>query len=93
MNVKLTLKSLWLAVMLTVATAAMAQTKVTGIVYEPDGTTPVIGATVVQTGTNKGTSTDADGKFTLTVKGKKPVLRVSYVGFPATKVVVENVNP
>lgn len=71
MNVKLTLKSLWLAVMLTVATAAMAQTKVTGIVYEPDGTTPVIGATVVQTGTNKGTSTDADGKFTLTVKGKK----------------------
>lgn len=53
MNVKLTLKSLWLAVMLTVATAAMAQTKVTGIVYEPDGTTPVIGATVVQTGTNK----------------------------------------
>ncbi|MDE6490408.1 MAG: carboxypeptidase-like regulatory domain-containing protein, partial [Muribaculaceae bacterium] len=71
----------------------MAQTKVTGTVYEPDGTTPVIGASVVQVGTNHGTSTDLDGKFSLNVKGKKPVLRVSYVGYPATKVTVENDQP
>ncbi|RYU83213.1 TonB-dependent receptor [Hymenobacter persicinus] len=45
------------------------------------------GATVVEVGTTNGTSTDADGRFTLTVK-PGATLAVSAIGFKAQQVVV-----
>lgn len=41
---------------------------------------PVIGASVVQDGTNNGVITDFDGKFTLSVPGDSKI-RVSYIGY------------
>ncbi|MDF1558600.1 MAG: carboxypeptidase-like regulatory domain-containing protein [Bacteroidales bacterium] len=53
----------------------MAQERqVTGTVYEPDGVTPVFGATVVIKGTATGTSTDARGAYSIRVTGDNPVL-------------------
>ncbi len=80
MHFKRALKFAWLLLMLVVATSAAAQDRVTGTIYESDGKTPMIGATVMEKGTKNGTSTDIDGHFSLKVKGKSPVLVVNSVG-------------
>ena len=46
---------------------AMAQTKVTGTVVSQENGEPVIGAAVKILGTNQGTVTDVNGKFTISV--------------------------
>ena len=55
------------------------QITVQGIVKDQTGE-PVIGASVVQDGTNNGVITDFDGKFTLSVPGDSKI-RVSYIGY------------
>ncbi len=56
-----------------------AQTKITGKVVSAEDSEPIIGASVLISGTNKGVTTDVDGKFTITVpKGNK--IKVSYIG-------------
>ncbi|HBB91838.1 MAG TPA: SusC/RagA family TonB-linked outer membrane protein [Bacteroidales bacterium] len=54
--------------------------KVSGTVQDKNGE-PIIGATVLEKGTNNGTSTDRNGKFTLEVAGPGSVLRITYVGY------------
>ena len=61
------------------AAAFAQQTKVTGTVVDTQNE-PVVGATVQIEGTNKGTTTNVDGQFTLDVKNGGR-LRFSYVGF------------
>jgi len=56
-----------------------AQTEITGTVVDETGET-VIGATVIEKGTNNGTVTDFDGVFTLKVS-PGATLVFSYVGF------------
>ena len=58
---------------------AFAQTKVTGTVIAQEDGEPVIGASVVIDGLNKGVVTDVDGKFTISVPAGKR-LQVSYIG-------------
>ena len=41
---------------------------------------PVIGASILEVGTNRGGVTDLDGHLTLTLEGNSNKLRVSYVG-------------
>ena len=59
-----------------------AQTqRVTGVVISDEDGQPVIGASVLVKGTQQGTITDVDGKFTLTnVPSSAETLVVSYVG-------------
>ena len=64
---------------LACALAAQAQTEITGTVVDETGET-VIGATVLEKGTNNGTVTDFDGVFTLKVN-PGATLVFSYVGF------------
>lgn len=47
---------------------------------------PLVGATVVQEGTTKGTITDADGKFSMELEGNRPSLRISYIGMCETTI-------
>ena len=54
--------------------------KVSGTISDSEG--PLIGATIMEKGTNNGTVTDLDGHFTLEVK-PNAVLVVSYVGYTA----------
>ncbi|MDE5625240.1 MAG: SusC/RagA family TonB-linked outer membrane protein, partial [Muribaculaceae bacterium] len=60
---------------------AIAQTKVVSgtVVYAGDDE-PLPGATILPVGGGQGTSTDLDGKFTLTVPASVTKLKVSYVG-------------
>jgi len=69
----------------------MAQERqVTGTVYEPDGATPVFGATVVLRGTTTGTSTDARGAYSIRVTGTNPVLEVQFLGYIKQEIPVGN---
>ena len=60
----------------------MAQDRqVTGTVFEPDGVTPIFGATVVLKGTATGTSTDSRGAYSMRVTGANPVLEIQFLGY------------
>ncbi len=69
----------------------MAQNKeVRGTVFEADGNTHVIGATIVLKGTNTGTNTNMDGAYTISVYGQNPVLVFQFVGYRKQEIPVGN---
>ena len=59
---------------------ALAQTKVSGTVVSQEDGDPIIGASVLVVGTNVGTVTNGQGKFTLTLPQGRTQIRVTYVG-------------
>ena len=60
--------------------ATLAQNKITGTVISQDDGEPIIGASVLISGTkNTGTTTNLDGKFTITVPKSKKI-KISYIG-------------
>ena len=68
-----------------------AQTSnVTGIVMGEEDGLPVVGATVLVTGTTIGTITDIDGKFTLSnLPGSAKTLQISYIGMKTQEVPIK----
>ena len=69
-----------LSFMLILACTTMyGQTEITGTVVDETGE-GVIGATVMEKGTTKGTVTDFDGNFKLKVEAGK-ILVISYIGY------------
>ncbi len=68
-----------------------AQNKVTGNVKDATGE-PIIGASIVITGTGKGAVTDLDGNFTLNAKDGDE-LTISYVGYNTQKKKVQGSAP
>ncbi len=75
-----------------IAMSAMAQNRsIHGIVISGDENDPIVGATVMVTGTNLGTTTDIDGKFTINnVPASAKTLKVSYVGMTSQEVPITN---
>ena len=69
--------------------AVFAQNKVTGTVVSQDDGYPVIGATVMVQGSKTGTTTDIDGKFTLSVPAGKKLV-ISYVGMKSQTVAAKS---
>ena len=63
--------------------------KVTGQVSDAEG--PLVGATVLEKGTNNGVITDIDGNFSIEVKPGATLL-VSYVGYISQEIKVGNQN-
>ena len=73
--------------MLLMASVALAQTvTIHGVVTDAGNGDAVIGATVLEIGTQNGTVTDFDGQFTLTVN-KGATLQFSYVGYKSQELV------
>lgn len=70
----------FLACLLLSVGLAMAQTKVTGVVTSAEDGEPVVGASVKVVGTNTGTITNTDGKFSLQAPQGSSRLEVSYIG-------------
>lgn len=92
MGLKLIFK-IFLSTLLVVLTSfsVMAQNRnVRGTVFEPDGTTPIPGATVVLKGTTTGTITSMDGEYQITVSGANPILVVQFLGFISQEASVDN---
>ncbi len=69
-----------LAVLFLFVGSAMAQTKVNGTVVSQEDGEPVVGASVLVVGSNIGTVTNGQGRFTLTMPQGKTQIRVSYIG-------------
>src|SRR5216684_2096751 len=64
------------------AGGAMAQERsITGKVTSKDDGQPVPGANVVVQGTGRGTSTDAEGNFKLTLESSDNTIAISFIGF------------
>lgn len=73
--------------------AAFSQTKnITGKVVDSKDGKPIPGATVVVKGTKIGTSTDAEGNFTLNVTGDAKSLIVTGAGFDRQELTIGSVN-
>ena len=71
----------------------MAQTRtVTGRVLSGVDGEPIIGASVVVTGTSTGTITDMDGNFSVKASNSAETLTVSYVGMESTIVKITGKN-
>src|SRR5690606_31340119 len=68
--------------------AGFAQKPVTGVVKTQDGE-PIPGASVMLVGTNLGTGTDSEGRYTLTLK-KGDRIEVHFEGFKSTTVTVSD---
>ena len=57
-----------------------AQTEVNGVVVSQDDNQPIVGATIQVAGTQIGTVTDINGRFTLNCPSENSVLKISFVG-------------
>ena len=65
----------------------VAQRTITGIVYDDQGV-PLPGATVLQEGTNNGTTTDFDGNYSITVEDGVEI-SASFVGYESLTILVD----
>jgi len=61
--------------------AAYAQRQVTGTVRGGDNNVPLIGASVLVTGTKIGAITDVNGKFSVSVSESASTIQVSFSGY------------
>lgn len=82
--------SLMLAIVITMlSTFAAAQIQISGKVLEAQTKEPLMGATVLQTGTNNGVSTNTDGSFEIDLlEGEESSIRISFTGFKSETITV-----
>ncbi|MGM0551371.1 MAG: SusC/RagA family TonB-linked outer membrane protein [Bacteroidota bacterium] len=78
-----------LALLLAGISFVMAQQKITGVVTDAEEGIPLPGVTVLLKSTNKGTTTDIDGKYQITVPSGETLL-FSFVGYETVEIPVEN---
>ena len=90
MKMTCTLKPIsWLwAILLLWTTGTFAQTLKGKIIDENQQVLP--GVNVVEKGTTNGTSTDANGAFSINLSGKESILVVSFVGYTPQEIPVNN---
>lgn len=81
--------SLWV---LFFSTASLSAQTITGSVVDESGN-PLTRATVVESTTNNGVLTDAEGKFSIELTGVSNQLTVSYVGYQTMTVEAESGSP
>ncbi len=72
------------------ASPAMAQVELRGSVSDAESGEMLIGATVVVSGSARGTATNQTGEFLLRVPSLPVTLRISSIGYQATEVTVNN---
>ncbi|MEA5259710.1 TonB-dependent receptor [Arcicella aquatica] len=76
----------------TVQLALAQQRTITGKVVAAESNETLIGANVLITGTPKGTSTNVDGLFTITVPENATSLTISFVGYTTKDVSIKGVS-
>jgi len=82
---------LLLAIFCLSSSVSLSQTRsVTGMVSDAKSGETLIGVSIMVKGSSLGTTTDANGKFNLTIAGNNAVLVINYVGYVKQEVPVEN---
>jgi iron complex outermembrane receptor protein len=85
----MTNRLLFLVAVFMLATAAVFAQTVSGRVTAKQDNSPLPGVSVLLKGTTTGTTTDADGRYTITVgNAANPVITFSFIGFAAQEIVV-----
>ena len=94
MKIEVNFKSLVLLVLFTaLSNFAFAQRTISGLVTDGENKEPLVGASIVVTGTTKGTLTDVDGKYTLSdVDAKATSLTYSFTGYASLTVPIGTSN-
>ncbi|MGC1243671.1 MAG: SusC/RagA family TonB-linked outer membrane protein [Chryseosolibacter sp.] len=80
----------FLVLFLVTGASVMAQQSVTGRVTSSVDGAPLPGVSVLVKGTTTGTSTDVDGRYTISVSDNSAVLVFSFIGFTTQEVTVGN---
>ena len=70
-----------IAVLVTIPVYCQEQVSLTGIVIDGNSGEVMEGAAISDTASGRGTVSGKDGSFHLTVEGKQPALRVTYMGY------------
>lgn len=81
-----------LAVWLLTLQIALAQRVVTGTVTGQDNNEPLVGASIILSGTTIGTTADAEGKFSISVPENATTLKVSFIGYTTKEVLITGLN-
>ena len=84
-----TLRGGFLLLFVLLAGGLMAQTSISGTILDEESNDPLIGASVVVTGTSTGTVTDFDGNFSLNVPANAESLTISYTGYATQTVALQ----
>ncbi len=71
-------------------TASPPDQVVTGRITDATSGSPLAGATVNVLNTDRSTTTDIDGKFSISIVNEKSVLVVSYIGYTGQQIVIGN---
>ncbi|WP_242205346.1 TonB-dependent receptor [Aestuariivivens insulae] len=82
------MKHIYFYLFMLATSLVWAQHSVTGTVNDTNGT-PLPGVNITEEGTSKGTTTDFDGNFTITVN-ENATLIFSYVGYNTVRMAVNN---
>ncbi|MBO7576720.1 MAG: TonB-dependent receptor [Bacteroidales bacterium] len=74
-------RHLFVLLLLLSPTLLWAQHTVSGTITDQSTGETLIGATVLDTRSGKGTITNSNGRYTLTLKGNEALLRITFVGY------------
>lgn len=85
-----TLQKKLLLLLLMLPFGLLSQNTLKGVVLDGTNNQPLPGVNVLVTGTTNGTTTDFDGKFTLTNIKKGEKISFSYIGFTDETLIYEN---
>ncbi|MDR2969595.1 MAG: TonB-dependent receptor [Tannerellaceae bacterium] len=80
---------LFLCLLASVGLASAQNTQVTGVVISAEDGEPVIGASVMVTGTTIGTVTDVNGNFSLSAPANATTLQISFIGMATQELPVQ----
>lgn len=81
---------IWLLGCLLSTQLTLAQSTISGSVKSQGNGEALPGVTVVVKGTTVGTTTDGDGRFSITTSRANPVLSFSFIGFEPQEIAIEN---
>ncbi len=79
-----------LVLFLTLSSAVLAQKKISGKILDGETNSPLPGVSIVVKGTSTGTTSDAEGKYTLNAPTNASSLIFSFVGFKTQELAIGN---
>ena len=83
---------LFACLFLSIGIAIAQSSNATGRVLSAEDNEPIVGATVQIEGTDTGTITDLDGKFTINVPSSAQILVISFIGMETQKINIKEKN-
>ena len=80
------MKQIFNLLFILLAQVAFSQIEVNGLVTDPTGS-PIAGANIIEKGTSNGTTTDFDGKYSISVQSNATI-EISYIGYDTQEIKV-----